>query len=372
MSSINDPSAFEVTTSFEDQRVVLFLHGRVENLAAFDLGASLDAAIDLHAESVLLDLTELDFMGAAGLVAVANAEKRFAEAGKELTIRTPSTLVTRFRGLMELSETARSGRALPGHGGLSREHINESTVPPRPFASNSTDFRQVTGVPADPDVVDGALRLVVELAGTSVNGADGVSISLLRHGVLVTVAASDQTIMEMDTDQYATGQGPCIDASLRGSWFHAASLDSETRWPLFTPRARALGINSILSSPLKTFGEPVGALNMYSRTASTFDVNAQETAAVFARKASVILSDARAGVTDTQTGLRFQEALRAREMIAMAKGIVMERDRVSEDDAFSTLLRLSLMGTLPLVEQAEKTVLSAEHPALGLEWELDD
>ena len=79
---------------------------------------------------------------------------------------------------------------------------------------------------------------MVELsARTSVNGADGVSVSLLRHGELMTVAASDETIMEMDTEQYATGEGPCVDASLRGRWFHAESLDIETRWPSFTPRA---------------------------------------------------------------------------------------------------------------------------------------
>jgi anti-anti-sigma factor len=371
VSLLNDPSAFEVTTTFEEQNVVLSLHGRVENLAAFDLGASLDAAIDLHAESVLLDLTELDFMGAAGLVAVANAEKRFAEAGTELSVRTPSTLVKNLLDVMELSEMARLDRPRPGHDGLGRELINESTVPSRPFVSNSTDVRKLTGVPAEPEVVDGALRLVVELAVNSVKGADGVSVSLLRHGVLATVAASDQTIMEMDTDQYATGEGPCIDASLRGSWFYADSLDSETRWPLFTPQARALGIKSILSSPLKAFGEPVGALNIYSRTASTFDANAQEAASVFARKASVILSDARAGATDTQTGLRFQEALRSRETIAMAKGVVMERDRISEDDAFSILLRQSLVHKVPLLTQAEETVLAAKHLEIDPERGLD-
>jgi hypothetical protein len=65
----------------------------------------------------------------------------------------------------------------------------------------------MTAMLADPDVVDGALRLVVELARSCVSGADGVSVSLLRHGVLSTVAASDQTIMAMDADQYATGEG---------------------------------------------------------------------------------------------------------------------------------------------------------------------
>ena len=227
----------------------------------------------------------------------------------------------------------------------------------------------MTAIPTDHDVVDGALRLVVELARTSVNGADGVSVSLLRHGELMTVAASDETIMEMDTEQYATGEGPCVDASLRGRWFHAESLDIETRWPSFTPRAQALGIKAILSSPLKAFEFPVGALNIYSRTASTFDVNAQETAAIYAYKASVILSDARAGVTDSQMAVRFQEALRSREIIAIAKGIVMERERVNEDDAFTRLRVLSLDGEVPLLKRAEAVMHSANEPNVAPNWD---
>ena len=126
----------------------------------------------------------------------------------------------------------------------------------------------MTAIPTDPDVVDGALRLVVELAQISVRGADGVSVSLFRHGELLTVAATDETVTEMDAAQYATGVGPCVDASRRGRWFHAESLETETRWPAFTPQARALGIMAILSSPLTALEEPVGALNIYSRTAS--------------------------------------------------------------------------------------------------------
>lgn len=67
MSSINDPSSFEVTTSFEGRHAVLALRGRVDNVAALGLGEALDAVIDLHRPSVVLDLSELEFMGAAGL-----------------------------------------------------------------------------------------------------------------------------------------------------------------------------------------------------------------------------------------------------------------------------------------------------------------
>jgi hypothetical protein len=186
------------------------------------------------------------------------------------------------------------------------------------------------------------------------------------------VAASDQTILDMDADQYATGEGPCVDASMKGHWFHAESLATETRWPSFVPQARDLGINAILSSPLKAFDQPVGALNIYSRTASTFDVTAQETAAVFAQKASAILSDARVGVSDSQMAIRFQDALRSREIISLAKGVIMEREGVDEDGAFSALLRLSLHQGTPLRGRAEAIIRSARQRELGPKSGHDD
>jgi anti-anti-sigma factor len=359
-----DPPSFGVTTTVEGRSTVLALRGKVENQAAFELGALLDSAIDRHPESVVLDLAELDFMGAAGMVAISNAERRLMDLGSQLTVRSPSVLVNRLLAMMETAEGSRLERDRPGHSHLGPEDLSAMSVAsPRLTSSlSTTDLRRVTALPADPDVVDGALRLVVELARSCVSGADGVSVSLLRNGVLSTVAASDQTIMAMDADQYATGEGPCVDASLKGHWFHAESLDTETRWPSFTPRARGLGIKAILSSPLKAFEQPVGALNIYSRTADTFEIKDQETAAIFAHKASVILSDARAHVSESQMALRYKEALHSRKTIALATGVIMEREGVDEEDAFTALLRLSLYHGEALRDRAETMVLSTRQP----------
>ena len=361
------PSSFEVITTTDGQSTVLALRGRVEHGAAFELGALLDSVIERNPDELVLDLSELEFVGAAGMVAISNAEKRLSELGRALIVRSPSVLVNRLLDMMETAEESRRELALPGHGHLGPEEQDAPSPARREPLPNlsSSDPRRVTALPAHPDVVDGALRLVVELARAFVGGADGVSVSLLRHGVLSTVAASDHTILAMDADQYATGEGPCVDASLRGHWFHAESLETETRWPSFTPRARALGIKAIMSSPLKAFEQPIGALNVYSRTAEGFEIQDQQSAAVFARKASVILSDAGAGISETELAARYKEALHSRKIITLATGIVMEREGINEEEAFSALLRLSLYHGELLRDRAHKTVLSARQPEFG-------
>ena len=207
--------SFGAVTTFEGRGAVVSLRGRVDDVAAFELAAVLDAVVSRQPASMVLELADLIFIGPAGLLVIANTEGRLAASGVALTIRSPSFLVNHLLGIVE--ET----RATPGSGHLGPEQLDGAAVVSQRFGSSlsTRDLRRVAGMPTDPDVVDGALSLVVELALTSIGDADGVSVSLLRHGVLSTVAASDQTIMAMDADQYATSEGPCVDASVKGHWF---------------------------------------------------------------------------------------------------------------------------------------------------------
>ena len=228
-----------------------------------------------------------------------------------------------------------------------------------PSYSMTKGITKFTSIHSDDEVIDGALRMAVSLAGAAVGGADGVSVSLRRRGILSTVAATDETISTMDANQYQTGEGPCVDASTTGHWFHAESLDNETRWPAFTPRARALGIRAILSSPLLVQKHPVGALNIYSLTPSAFSARDQELAAAFAAQASSILSEAETNLSDDDLSIRFQGALRAREVIAQAQGVLMEREGISEHDAYGALRRFSLHDGRPLTRGRSTSSASA-------------
>jgi anti-anti-sigma factor len=348
-----------MAASFTDEAVVLALEGEVDALTAPEFDAVFEAMIDRGHPSLALDLSGLRFMDGSGLTVIARGAQRLEESGGTLTIHTPPAMVGR---LLELTGFARLVELAPeqsvyGHLGPEQAAAPHSSGTPGSFGT-VRDVAKFASVHSDEEVVDGALRLAVSLAHAIVGGADGVSVSLRRRGLLSTVAATDRTISQMDANQYETGEGPCIAASTEGHWFHAESLARETRWPAFIPRARALGIEAILSSPLLVRDAPVGALNIYSNTAGAFTVHDQEMAASFSGQASLLLRDAALDVTDEDISARMVGALRTREVIAQAQGIVMERQGLSETDAFRALRLSSLEHGTPLQERAEQIVAS--------------
>jgi hypothetical protein len=228
--------------------------------------------------------------------------------------------------------------------------------------SEPTDFDSelalVGSIPAGNEVIDAALQLVVKLAEETVQGAHGASVSLERHGKLRTVAASNDTVLEMDHHQYDSGEGPCVDAAAEGHEFHIDSLAGETRWPTFVPLATEQGIKSILSTPLIPHDRPLGALNIYSDTECAFGTSEKELAQLFATQAENLLGVAGAAVSDEQRTARIADALRSREIIAFAIGVLMERDGASRDEAAARLRKTSRAKGVAMRQHASDVVAS--------------
>jgi transcriptional regulator with GAF, ATPase, and Fis domain len=230
--------------------------------------------------------------------------------------------------------------------GSSSPAVVEPAASSRPLVRSSTD------------VVDAALRLVTALADATVDNADGVSVTLERHGQLMTVAASNDKVLTMDRHQYETGEGPCLDAKANGRWYYIESLDDESRWPTFVPLALSQGIHSILSSPLMTDDRPQGALNIYSSEQRAFGKHEQELAALFADQASEILTTAGPPLTDVESNRRFAQALATRRTIHQAQGVIMARDNLSEDEAISSMFRAARTAQLTILSYAKQVVAS--------------
>jgi anti-anti-sigma factor len=350
-----DPARFSAVWTQAADEAVLAVNGEVNARTAAVLSSELENSILSGNRVIVLDLGAVDFIDGSGLAAITKAAEGLALIGGVLNVRSAPPAVRRLLEItgvdslrVDEPEPVPPGlEGLIGAGSMSLFSARKS----HHLAAGPT----VSFLSSD-QMLDRTLRLVVALAHATVGGADGVSVSLQRRGRLATVAATDQTISDMDANQYATGEGPCIDASVEGQRFYAQSLDSETRWPSFTPRALALGINGILSSPLLVQDRSVGALNIYSRSASAFGAGDQDLAAVFAAEASRVLTDISINGTGDMVSTRYREALRTREVIAQAQGVLMERSGEEEASAYSRLRRLSLDEGRPLRETAHSVV----------------
>ncbi len=185
----------------------------------------------------------------------------------------------------------------------------------------------------EPDVEQTVANIVQAVAAT-VPGTEDAGISLLESGSLKSVAPSSERVSQLDQLQHKLGEGPCVDAVFTNIVYRTSDIAADERWPKFGYAAAELGINSMLAVRLFTGKTLLGALNLYSTQPSAFDDSAEHVAGLFAAHAAVALAGSRA-----QAQLR--NALESRDVISMAKGILMERHQVTDDQAFDLLVRAS-------------------------------
>lgn len=345
--------------SFTVGLVAIEVGGDIDIATAPRFAKLLDDVADAAPTEMALDLADLAFMDASGLTAMAGAAQRLP-ATSSMTLRSPSALVERLltiTGLQGLIKVDRSTReaTLAAEQQAGDHSTTVSSSPSRLIS----DLRLAAAIPASDDVIDAALLTVVELAAFILERADGVSVTLRRRGTLATVAASNPVVAQMDADQYETGEGPCLAAANEGHWFHIDALASEQRWPEFVKRARAEGINSVLSTPLIVESQPVGALNIYSNTEHSFGPSEQDRAAWFAGRSSTIVADARTVDADATVPEQLQGALNSREAISRAEGVLMGQRDISQDAASAELRRSARRAAVPMHEYA-LTVVAAK------------
>ena len=60
------------------------------------------------------------------------------------------------------------------------------------------------------------LQRSVDQLTQAIPGADMASVTVLRGGQAETVASSSEQVWAIDSDQYAIGQGPCLEAARTG------------------------------------------------------------------------------------------------------------------------------------------------------------
>jgi transcriptional regulator with GAF, ATPase, and Fis domain len=208
----------------------------------------------------------------------------------------------------------------------------------------------------DPDVM---LAEIIAAAVAMVPGADEGSVSVVTgRSRIGSQAPTGDLPIQVDALQEETQQGPCLDSAYEHLTVRVTDMASEDRWPQFAQRASQAGAASMLSLQLYVEGDNLGALNLYSRTPNAFDDESEQVGLLFATHAAI----AYAGV---RKEAQLTKALGSRDLIGQAKGILMERYKITGERAFMVLVRLSQDNNQKLHEVAHDLVRDGTVPGLA-------
>ncbi|PWD52028.1 antitermination regulator [Serinibacter arcticus] len=188
--------------------------------------------------------------------------------------------------------------------------------------------------------------------------ADYAGITLIKQRrQFQTVAPTDPLVEEADRLQHELNEGPCHDSALQGDSFVSQDLAADERWPLWAPRAVELGLRSALGTDLpgQANGHRIGSLNLFWTQPRDFSSSDVEFAHLLTRHAAFALAS-----SIEVEGLTL--ALDGRKRIGQAEGILMERHKLTEEQAFAVLKRYSNNHNIKLRDLADQVVQKLDLP----------
>ncbi|WP_409329379.1 GAF and ANTAR domain-containing protein [Trujillonella humicola] len=193
------------------------------------------------------------------------------------------------------------------------------------------------------------MNIIVSAVPGTIPGAEDATVSLVqnRRRVLSEAFTSDRA-RRFDQLQQELQQGPCLDAMYQQQTVRVSDLATDPRWPLLAARAtEELGVASMLSIQLFVDDNDVGALNVLARRPRAFTDESERVGLLFASHPAIAVADAQ-DLTHVAT------ALASRDSIAQAKGILMERYKITAPMAFALLAKTSQDTNRKLTDIAER------------------
>ncbi|OMQ16206.1 hypothetical protein A7K94_0204175 [Modestobacter sp. VKM Ac-2676] len=208
--------------------------------------------------------------------------------------------------------------------------------------------------------LESVLQKVTDLAAGVLPGEPVISVTIVTADRPSTVAASGELARTLDEAQYANSAGPCLEAATTGRPVEVADMGAEPRWAPFPRLAAEQGCRSLLSYPLPPQELISGGLNVYARSHRPLDERTLALAGRFAAYAVVPVSNMYLYESAVARAEHLRAALDSRAVIDQAKGILMERLKLTADQAFSALAQVSMDTNTKVRDIAERFILTGE------------
>jgi hypothetical protein len=187
----------------------------------------------------------------------------------------------------------------------------------RSLADPTTDLRDASvAFTANLPVTGAAIATLGELLGSE------------------TISASSPLAAHMDELHFDLGEGPCWDALQHFTPVLATDLPTaQRRWPAFAPAAMERGVTAVFAFPLFIGHLRIGAVDLYTTTASSvLDGTQQDRAAAMATVVSRrVLQRALANSVDIDDGLDSNP--HSRRIVHQATGMVLAQLDLTPEDA---------------------------------------
>jgi GAF domain-containing protein len=207
------------------------------------------------------------------------------------------------------------------------------------------------------------LTEITRIARRAMPSVEAASITLIRGEKPFTAAYDGQMALDADELQYERGYGPCMDAARASQVFLIDDMRSEQRWPDYAVHAAGHGVLSSLSVPLPFQGVTIGGLNTYARRAQVIDDSDLESAEEVAAWVAIAIGNAEATARTREDLSQLRTAMMSRACIEQAKGILMERHKIKEDEAFTILTHASQRTNTKLRDVAEELIRTGVLPS---------
>ena len=225
----------------------------------------------------------------------------------------------------------------------------------------SAVFARLSGLLLTQETVRTSVGLAARLAHETMHASVGAGVTLVDElGRKSTAQATDRRVERVDQLQYDLEEGPCLTAYVERAVVRIPDTASDARFPRWSPVASGLGVAATLSAPLVVGDECLGAMKVYADTPGAFDAHAQRLLPLFAAQAAIMLANVQAYEKAERVSAQLRDALHSRDAISTAKGIVMARDRVNEQEAFRILVSTSSREGRKLSDVAQALVAAVQ------------
>jgi GAF domain-containing protein len=197
---------------------------------------------------------------------------------------------------------------------------------------------RMSGLLLSDEAVESALALISSLARETVPGSTGAGVSIIDEQRRRSSGSTDERVRAADNLQYDLDEGPCLAAAAEHGLVRIDDFTEDRRWPRWSEAVGQLGLRAAMSTALVAGDRSLGAIKVYAEEPHAFDERSEQLLTLFAAQAAMLVAHVQRYEHTKRLSDGLRQAIHSRDVVSMAKGVLMGRHAIDEDAAFGMLL----------------------------------